>query len=157
MEIYLAKRKDAELVYDIVKSTISEIYPHYYPKGAVNFFLSLHSIDNILKDIDDEFVYLLTDGKEILGTVTIKDNEICRLFVLPKFQGRGFGNELADFAEKSVFNNFEFAELAASLPAKGFYIKREYKETKFDIIKTENGDCLCYDTMEKQKFERGTL
>ncbi len=35
---------DLSTVSAIVEKTISTIYPHYYPAGAVQFFLDLHSI-----------------------------------------------------------------------------------------------------------------
>ena len=37
---------------------------------------------------------LILDKEEAIGTVTIKENEICRLFVLPKYQHKGFGRQL---------------------------------------------------------------
>lgn len=64
---------------------------HYVPKGAVDFFLEHHSKDNILGDIKKGIVYLCFDAlKNAVGTVTIKNNEICRLFVLPFYQNKGF-------------------------------------------------------------------
>ena len=39
----------------------------------------------------------------------------------------------------------------SSLPAKQIYLKRGYKETEYNLIKTENGDFLCYDVMRLEK------
>ena len=149
MKIYLAKKEDINFIYNTVQFTISAIYPYYYPNGAVEFFLSLHSRDNILTDIDTDNVYLLSDNGENIGTITIKKNEICRLFVLPQFQGKGYGRFLMDFAENKIFQRYKEVEIASSLSAKQMYIKRGYLEKDYNIIKTDNGDCLCYDTMIK--------
>lgn len=85
-----------------------------------------------------------------IGTITVKDNEICRLFVLPAYQGKGFGTEMLDFAERIIFEQHSKVVLDVSLPAKQIYLKRGYKEIKFNIITTRDNDYLCYDVMEKK-------
>ena len=88
MSIRQAVLSDLDRVKYISEVTISEIYPHYYPKGAVDFFLGHHREDNILSDIEMNHVFLYFDAaQDAIGTVTIKQNEICRLFVLPSRQG----------------------------------------------------------------------
>lgn len=86
---------------------------------------------------------------DAVGTVTIKANEICRLFVLPCFQGNGYGKELLEFAESEIAKCYHEIVLAASLSTKSIYHKRGYKETEYHMIKTENNDYLCYDMMKK--------
>lgn len=56
-----------------------------------------------------------------------------------------------DFAEEKIFKEYSQAEVSASLPAKRIYIKRGYIEKKYNIIQTENGDRLCFDTMTKER------
>lgn len=151
MVIKLALISDLNRIREITLTTISEIYPHYYSKGAVEFFLNHHNNDNIVNDISDNRVFLCVDSKQAaVGTVTIKNNEICRLFVLPAYQGNGYGKELMDFAEAKISEKYNEIKLAASLSAKTIYLKRGYKETEYNTIKTDNGDFLCYDVMVKQ-------
>ena len=119
MDIRKATLSDLSIIKRISEVTISEIYPHYYPKGTVDFFLEHHSKDNILGDIKKWIVYLCFDAlKNAVGTVTIKNNEICRLFVLPPYQNKGFGTEMLDFAEETIFQHHSKVILDASLPAK---------------------------------------
>ena len=95
MSIRQAVLTDLNTVKNISELTISEIYPHYYPKGAVDFFLEHHSEENILDDIKKNRVFLCLDtSQNIIGTITVKGNEICRLFVLPDYQSKGFGTEV---------------------------------------------------------------
>lgn len=151
MIISSAKMEDQETVRDITITTIKEIYPQYYPMGAVAFFLEHHNCENIAEDIKAKRVYVL-EGQDIaVGTVTIKGCEICRLFVLPQYQGRGYGRQLLEFAEKKVFHNNMAIRLDASFPAKKIYLKRGYEIVEFHSIVTENGDYLCYDVVEKKK------
>ena len=78
---------DLNTVKYVAESTISEVYPHYYPRGAVNFFLKHHSEANIVHDIEQNQVFLCQDAAgNVVGTVTVSGNEIRRLFVLPAFQ-----------------------------------------------------------------------
>ncbi len=151
MEIIVALEKDLETVSMITRTTIKEIYPKYYPAGAVDFFCKYHSEDKIKAAIQKGRVFLLEDEGQKVGTVSIKDNHIYRLFVLPEYQGKGYGRALMDFAEEKVFENNDTVELDSSLPAKNIYIKRGYKETGYHVVDTDNGDFLCYDVMVKHK------
>lgn len=151
MSINQATVSDLNIVKNISEVTISEIYPHYYPSGAVEFFLKHHSENAILKDIDMNSVFIYYDAHcNAVGTITIKRNEICRLFVLPFYQGMGYGTKLLDFAEETILSQYPKIVLDASLPAKGLYLKRGYEITAFHTITTNNNDFLCYDVMEKK-------
>lgn len=148
--IFKAEDKHLNIVREITHQTINEIYPHYYPIGAVDFFKAHHKDSNILADIKKGIVYLLKDSDAFVGTVTIKENEICRLFVLPKFQHKGYGKELIDYAESEILKNYKEIILDASMSAKKIYKMRGYKETEYNQIITESGDVLCYDVMKKE-------
>lgn len=148
--IRAAKKTDFDSVKNITQTTIWSVYPKYYPRGAVQFFSDYHSDERIKADIDAGDVYLIeADGTEI-GTVTIADNEINRLFVLPEFQHRGYGKKLIDFAEEMIRGEYDHVILDASLPAKQMYLKRGYAASKYNMIETESGDYLCFDIMEKR-------
>ena len=149
MDIRQAEAYDLELVKSIAYKTIQTVYPRYYPPGAVDFFLKHHSQSGIAADIDLKTVYVLEDGKSMVGTVTVKACEICRLFVLPEHQGKGGGRKLLDFSERLIAKESDKCKLAASLASKHIYLKREYRTIAFHSILTDNGDYLCYDEMEK--------
>ena len=148
--IFKAEDKHLNIVREITHQTINEIYPHHYPIGAVDFFKAHHKDSNILADIKKGIVYLLKDSDAFVGTVTIKENEICRLFVLPKFQHKGYGKELIDYAESEILKNYEEIILDASMSAKKIYKMLGYKEIEYNQIITESGDVLCYDVMKKE-------
>ncbi len=152
MNIIKAEPTDLYIVKNITVSTINEVYPHYYPGGVVDFFLNHHNDNNINKDIESGFVYLLfDDNNTAVGTVTVKGNELLRLFVLIEHQRMGYGEALLDFAEKEILKNHSEILISASLPAKNIYLKHGYKEISFNTIKTDNGDYLCYDSMKKEQ------
>lgn len=67
MDIRKATLSDLSIIKRISEVTISEIYPHYYPKGAVDFFLEHHSKGNILGDIKKGLsISALTHRKTLL-------------------------------------------------------------------------------------------
>lgn len=150
MSIKQAYKDDLQVVKYITIETINQIYPHYYPKGAVEFFIEHHNDTNIANDIANGIVYLCkNDDGQVVGTVSLKENDICRLFVLPEYQGKGYGRELLDFAENEIAKKYKGIMLDASLPAKRIYLKRGYVEKESHIISTNYGDFLCYDIMVK--------
>ena len=151
VEINTANLQDVEIVRDITRTTIRSIYPEYYPAGAVAFFLAHHSVEHIQADISAGKVHILCEEGRPVGTVTVSENSINRLFVLPEYQHTGYGKALLDLAEKKILNQYDCVQIDASFPAKGIYLKRGYKETAYNIVKTENGDYLCYDVMRLEK------
>ena len=48
MKINAAKEADFDTVRSITQQTIKAVYPHYYPKGAVDFFLAHHRKKKIM-------------------------------------------------------------------------------------------------------------
>ena len=151
MSIKQAYKEDLQVVKYITIKTINQIYPHYYPKGAVEFFVEHHNDTNIINDIEAGKVFLCVNEEgQPVGTVSIKGNDICRLFVLPEYQGQGYGRMLLDFAENEIIKKYEEIMIDASLPAKRIYLKRGYREKESHIINANYGDFLCYDVMVKK-------
>lgn len=145
-----AGEEGVETVFSIANQTIAKVYPHYYAKNVVTFFLKHHCREAIEEDINDGYVYILQENDYFVGTVTIKQNVINRLFVLPEYQGRGYGQRLMDFAENKIAEKSKTVHIDSSLPAKEMYLKRGYHETKTCHIDVEYGDVLVYDEMEKE-------
>ena len=147
--IELRQTEDSATVARIAAETVRAIYPQYYPAGAVEFFIELHSEEEVKKVKNKEEIYLVLVQGEIVGTGSIRKNEICRLFILPEYQGKGFGSWLMDILEKRILEKYGKVHVDASFPAENMYFKRGYEIVAFEKIKTENGDYLCYHTMEK--------
>ena len=129
MSIRQAQKSDFSIVKEITQTTIQTIYPNYYPPGAVAFFLQHHNDKSIADDIAKGIVFLCHDkNNSVVGTVTIRDNEIARLFVLPEYQGKGIGrlliNEILQFInDHGVEGTDIFVELCAMPDKIPFYGK----------------------------------
>lgn len=153
IDLYMELRPadNSAVVAEIVEKTIKTIYPHYYPVGAVHFFLDLHSEVNIKERMSSEEIFVAMVQENIIGTGSIRKNEICRLFILPEYQGKGYGSKLMDLLEARIFENYPRVHVDASFPAESMYLKRGYQIVSYEKIETESRDFLCYHTMEKER------
>ena len=150
-QIRQAGQEDLQTVLAITHETVKAVYPHYYPAGAVAFFLQHHNPAAVEQDIAAGLVYLcIAEDGHAAGTVTVKGNDIGRLFVLPAFQGNGYGGALLRFAEQLIAERYEEAVLDASFAAKAIYLRHGWRECGYALIPCENGDFLCHDTMKKR-------
>ena len=122
MNILNAREAHINIVKNITYQTIKIIYPQYYTSGVIHFFINYHKEENIITDIKLRRVFLIINDNFPVGTVTIKENEICRLFVLPEFQGEGFGKYLMDFAENKIWEKYNSIQLDSSLAAQNMYL-----------------------------------
>lgn len=142
---------EAERVCYIVQHTKAEIYPDYYTKAVVDFFGRLHSIDNIVKDIEAGRISVLVKDGEIIGTGSHTKNHITRVYVLPEFQGQGYGSHIMNELENEIFPKYDYCELDASLPACIFYENRGFKTVKHIKYDIGNGAFMIYEIMRKNK------
>lgn len=149
MEYIKATKTQAQEIAKLVLETIQTVYPKYYPKEVVDFFIELHSYDNILNDINDGVVGVLVNDGIIVGTGCYKDNHITRVYVSPKFQKHGFGSYIMQCLENTIALKYDKVYLDASLPASHLYEKRGYKTIKHERYPVQNDVILVYEIMEK--------
>lgn len=143
--------EEADRVCHVVKTTKALIYPKYYIKEVVDFFERLHSIENIKSDIAEGRIYVLIKDETIIGTGSHTENHITRVYVLPQYQGQGFGSYIMEKLEKEIFLQYDFCELDASLPACIFYENRGYNTAKHIKYQIEDGIFMIYEIMKKEK------
>lgn len=152
-KIYKAQKEQAGVVHEIVSRTIREIYAKYYSEEVVRYFLELHNLANIEKDISEEKTYVIENENIICGTATVEDNRVSRVYVLPEYQGAGMGSRLMEHLEKEIIKNHGFVEVDSSLPAGEFYRKRNYVQIMHAEHPVENGKILSYEVMRKRNFD----
>ena len=151
INIIKAKKGDEKIIYDIAHSTINKIYPNYYPEDVVTFFINHHSIKNIKNALNEETVLLIKYGEVNIGTGSVLKNEIRRMFILPDFQGLGYGTQLLNQLESKIKSNgYTEALLDSSLVAQSLYKRNGYSSIKHQKIITPKGQFLCYNQMLKK-------
>ncbi len=149
MEYIKAKKEDIDIIFNIVQNTVTTIYPKYYPKEVVDFFCQLHNKENIVKDIENGNVGILVVDNQIVGTGSHEDNHITRVYVLPEFQGKGYGSFIMQCLEDEISAKYHTVLLDASLPASHLYEQRGYRTIKHEKWNVENDVVLVYEVMEK--------
>jgi GNAT superfamily N-acetyltransferase len=151
MEILDYKESYFEEIYNVVHNTIEKIYPKYYPRKAVDFFHKHHSKENMLEKLINEYTKVLIENRKIIGTGSVKNNEIGRFFILPEYQNRGYGKILLKELENTIIeNDHEEITLSSSLGAVFFYKRCGYKYYDYKIIPVEDDENLCYLEMIKE-------
>jgi GNAT superfamily N-acetyltransferase len=141
---------DLDEVINVIHQTTLESYRADYPKAAIDYFIRYHAPQNIESDIRNGFMAGIIKDGLIIGTGALIGLNIRRVFVLPTFQGQGYGNLIMNCLEDAAKENkLDFIELHSSQPAKKFYDNRHYKTLKFCSIPVENNLTLDYLHMAK--------
>ena len=154
-----ATLNDAQDIFQLVQETITRIYPGYYEERIVDAFILLHSLEAIEADIRAERVRKLEVDGQLVGTGTLDEDHIKRVFVLPDQQGKGHGSLLMDALERDASKSREKVVLETSIPAKDFYLQRDYRVVGSALwnIATPKGlpsVALEYEVMEKALSSR---
>lgn len=149
MEYIKATDQNIDCIFNIVQNTVTTVYPKYYPKEVVDFFCELHSRENIAKDIENGNVGVLVGDNRIVGTGSHEENHITRVYVLPEYQGKGYGSFIMQCLEEEISEKYYTVLLDASLPASHLYEQRGYRTIKHEKWHVENDVVLVYEVMEK--------
>ncbi|MBQ6442384.1 MAG: GNAT family N-acetyltransferase [Lachnospiraceae bacterium] len=149
---YLTATADmVDVIRNILHTTIKSVYPKYYPKEVVDFFCEYHSAEHIKEGIATGRMGMLTDGEIVVGTGCYYENEITGVYVLPEYQGKGYGTKIMDHLEKEILKGHDTVLLDASLAAVFLYEHRGYKTIGHGKYDLENGVKLVYEKMEKKR------
>ncbi len=142
---------ESRLIFDIVQKTKGEIYPHYYTRAVVDFFGRIHSLEKISEDVmDGKIDVLIIDGK-IAGTGSREEDHITRVYVLPEYEGKGYGSIIMDYLETDIFTKYGECYLDASLPAALFYEHRGYRTVEHKKHDIGDGEVMIYEIMKKNR------
>lgn len=150
MEYRLATMLEAGDVFELVQQTVKTIYPQYYPTEVVDFFCEHHNFSAIEEDVKAGRVSVLVVDGVTVGTGSFVENHITRVYVSPKYQGKGYGTYIIKRIEAKICKKYKTAILDASLPAARLYENLGYQTIKHEKIPLENGVVLAYELMEKE-------
>ncbi len=141
---------DLRAVKKLIRRTINICYSPVYPKEVLKWFLNYHNEENILKDAKEGYTVVLKRNSQIIGTGTIIDSHICRVFVEPKMQKQGLGKLIMQKLEtKAISDGVKTVNLHASLPSKKFYDSLGYTTVEKSFREVENSEKLHYYEMKK--------
>lgn len=150
MEYIAAVTDMADVVYNVLQTTIKTVYPKYYPKEVADFFMRLHSREHVLEGIASGNMGVLVENGVIVGTGCFDGNHITGVYVLPGCQRRGCGSRIMDALEAEIMQKHRVAVLDASLPAVHLYEHRGYRTVGHGMYELEHDVRLVYEIMEKE-------
>ena len=149
MKYITATVDKVDAIRNILHTTIKSVYPQYYPKEVVDFFCKHHSAEHVKDGIATGRMGVLTDGEIFVGTGCYYENEITGVYVLPEYQGKGYGTMIMDYLEKKILKYHDTVLLDASLAAVFLYEHRGYNTIGHGKYDLENDVKLVYEKMEK--------
>jgi GNAT superfamily N-acetyltransferase len=145
------RKRDLAAVKELIYNTIDICYSAAYPKEAIKLFKEYHCGENILKGAADGWTIVLEKNNRVIGTGTIIDDHIMRVFMNPKFQKHGLGKLIMrKLEEKAISTGVRAVKLDASLPSKKFYDSLGYATSEATYLEVENGKRLNYYKMNKR-------
>lgn len=145
---YLAS--DLEDLHRFVVRAIRASYSPHYPHRAVEFFIQHHAIEKIAADGERAFVLVAFSGDKIVGTGTLFQDSITRVFVEPGLQRHGIGKLIMDALEQEAASHGSLrVVLDASLPSLHFYQELGYSLVSDGAFAVGGGQELRYYVLEK--------
>lgn len=141
---------DVGALQQLIYQTIDEAYTGVYGPKAIQYFKDYHSSSQILADARQGQTIVLDLNERIVGTGTICEQNIRRVFISPAFQGRSFGRMVMETLEKKALSmGLHHLNLDASLPSQVFYQHLGYRTREEGFIQVSDDERLDYFYMEK--------
>jgi len=142
---------DLEALHALVARTIETSYAGVYGRSAIDHFHSHHSAEQIGKDAEAGFTLVAERAGRLVGTGTVVEEHIGRMYVDPEHQGRGLGRRiLAALEQRARDAGRESVYLGASLPARTFYERLGYTLVREDAHEFADGTRLVWFRMIKR-------
>jgi GNAT superfamily N-acetyltransferase len=148
-------KADLAMVKSLIDRTIDHCYSGIYRPEAIRFFKDWHDNGKILKNTKEGYTLVVEKDGRIIGTGTIVEDEIVRVFVDPAYQKLGFGKLLMQkLEEKALANSVEVVKLDASIPSKKFYDSLGYATLEKTFRELDDDQRLDYYKMEKSLIRK---
>lgn len=141
---------DLEPVFALVARTIETSYAGVYGPAAVDHFHEHHARGEIRRAAEEGCTVLLEQDGRLLATGTLVGDHVDRVYVAPEHQGRGLGRRvMAALEQQARRDGVRTIRLAASIPARVFYLRLGYRLVSEECHDFPDGDCLPWFKMAK--------
>jgi GNAT superfamily N-acetyltransferase len=115
-------KEDLDTVVELIHHVVSISYRDVYPAGALNLYKEFHSRDNILNDAENGYCVIAEDTGRIVGTGTLLDDGIRRVYIDPSYQKSGIGKQIYNRLEnRALQKGLTHLGLGASVIAREFW------------------------------------
>jgi citrate lyase synthetase len=142
--------KDLPAVYSLIQNTIDFCYSGIYPEEAIEFFKKYHNHNNILNDTAAGYTIVVESNRQIIGTGTLLDTNIRRVFVDPAHQQRGIGKLITqELEQKASLKKLASLDLQSSIVSREFWESMGYIVQEEYYIPVQNNQKLRFYEMTK--------
>ncbi|MDD5435821.1 MAG: GNAT family N-acetyltransferase [Nitrospira sp.] len=154
--IQIRNFRTADLIplFNLVQNVIVTTYPKIYPWEAVEYFKEHHTMEDIQGDAGAGFTVVAECDGELLGTGTLLDTNIRRVYVSPIHQHLGIGKRIfLELEREALHRRVLLLDLSASLISMPFWKSVGFVIQSEDFIPVQNGQKLHYYTMVKTLYK----
>lgn len=131
LEISRFKPGDLSELQKLIHTTIKKCYPVVYAPEIIDFFLNYHSKEEILTRSEKAVIMLLRIDNKMIATGFLHENEIGGVYVLPEYQGLGYGRKIVEsLLEIAKENELEDIHLDSTPIARAMYEKLGFHITE---------------------------
>ena len=129
------KEEDLDSVFRLIHHVVGISYRDVYPAQALEMYREFHSRDNILHDAVSGYCVVAERGGELVGTGTLVDDNIRRVYVNPTYQNTGIGRRVYEALEKRALEwKLSHLGLGASVIALRFWESQGFQmDEEIDI------------------------
>ncbi len=142
---------DIEPVWELVQRTIAVSYRPDYSPEVIRFFQNYHPREKILDDAANGRIVVAERDGGIIGTGTIREAHIRRVFIDPACQGCGLGKSIVEHLERNARDrNVPAIDLSGALGSKTFWEARGYAVRQEVFRAIDGGPVIHYFEMYKK-------
>jgi len=131
MKIRKFRKQDAKKTYYLIKKAHLINLKSFYPKKIIDFFCRRNTPSKIIEKSKEIDLFVAVENNKILGINGLKQNQVRKFYVNPRYQKKGVGKKLMknveNIARKRKINKLI---VHSSLYADGFYKKMGFKRIK---------------------------
>jgi N-acetylglutamate synthase-like GNAT family acetyltransferase len=139
MKIRKFEKEDAKKVNYLIKQAQLITLKDFYPKKIIEWFCKRNTPSKIIAKSKKIELFVAVEGNKILGINGLKENQVRKFYVNPKYQGKSVGRKLMENIENIVKKRkIKKLIVHSSLYAEGFYKKMGFKKVKRITSKVNN-------------------
>jgi GNAT superfamily N-acetyltransferase len=139
---------DVPEVRSLVERTVRRSYRSVYGEAAIEFFVRYHGEEEIRRVLREGVSLVALRGPEIVGTATLRDGVMTRVFVDPDMQGLGIGGHLMRaLIDRAREEDLKEVRLDASLVSRAVYEHMGFVLLAHRSHDLGDGDTLPYHEM----------
>ncbi len=144
-----AQKGDLNRISRLTESALKSIYQKNYPAGALDFLLFAHNKYWVQADIEAKNVWMLMYDGKLAGTGAVRENQIIRACVLPKYENKGLEARIVTYLEKFLQTQYDRATADVPLGMEPLYEQLGYRLARQEKISIGGNISFLSKTMEK--------